>query len=478
MAAVVHSMNRLFLARLAGFLLLLVPAASTLAQVPGELVSKIDAIFAKWTAPDAPGVVIAVSQNGQVVLTRAYGQAEIEHDLPNTEHTRFESGSVSKQFTAAAIILLAQQGKLALTDDVRKHIPEIPDYGTPITLRHLLNHTSGLRDWGSLAAIAGWPRERRSHTQDHVIDILRRQRGLNYTPGDRYAYTNSGYNLLAIIVARVSGLPFAAFCRAQLFEPLGLEHTEWRDDHTRIVKDRATAYSPRSDGSYAIDQPIEDVHGNGGLITTVRDLITWNEALATQRIGAPGFTEEMQRNGILNDGSRIDYASGLMVSTHRHVPEIAHTGSTSGYRAFLGRYPVQGLGIALLANAGNVNPGALGRQVADVFLGDAVGPVPVPAAPEPPPPAPTPTAEELAPLAGEYFSPDVELVLRITIEEGRLIALRRPATRIVLTPVAADTFTAPGLGRVRFIRDTPGFATQLSVQQERVYDLRFERRVR
>ena len=141
MAAVVHSMNRLLLARLAGFLLLLVPAASTLAQVPGELVSKIDAIFAKWTAPDAPGVVIAVSQNGQVVLTRAYGQAELGHDLPNTEHTRFESGSVSKQFTAAAIILLAQQGKLALTDDVRKHIPEIPDYGTPITLRHLLNHT-------------------------------------------------------------------------------------------------------------------------------------------------------------------------------------------------------------------------------------------------------------------------------------------------------------------------------------------------
>jgi CubicO group peptidase (beta-lactamase class C family) len=463
---------------LAGLLLLLATSSSTLAQVPAELVSKIDAIFAKWNAPDAPGVVIAVSQSGQIVLTRAYGQAELAHDLPNTEDTRFESGSVSKQFTAAALILLAQQGKLALTDDVRKYVPELPDYGTPITLRHLLNHTSGLRDWGSLAAIAGWPRELRSHTQDHVVDILRRQRGLNYTPGDRYSYTNSGYNLLAIIVARVSGLPFAEFCRVQLFGPLGLEHTEWRHDHTRIVKNRATAYSPRGDGSYAIDQPIEDVHGNGGLITTVRDLITWNEALAAHRIGAPGFTDEMQRNGILNNGSRIDYASGLTVGTHRRVPEVAHTGSTSGYRAFLGRYPVQGLGVALLANAGNVNPGALGRQVADAFLGEAVGPVPVAAAPEPPPPAPTPTVLELAPLVGEYFSPDVELTLRITLEEGRLIAHRRPATRIALTPVAADTFTAPGLGRVRFIRDTPGFATQLSVQQERVYDLRFERVVR
>jgi CubicO group peptidase (beta-lactamase class C family) len=471
-------MNRFLPAPFAGLLLLLVSAVSTLGQVPAELVSRVDAIFAKWNASDSPGAVIAVSQNGQVVLTRAYGQAELGHGLPNTDDTRFESGSVSKQFTAAAIILLAQQGKLALTDDLRKHIPEIPDYGTPITLRHLLNHTSGLRDWGSLAAIAGWPRERRSHTQDHVVDILRRQRGLNYAPGDRYSYTNSGYNLLAIIVSRVSGLPFAEFCRVQLFEPLGLRHTEWRDDHTRIVRNRATAYSPRSDGSYAIDQPIEDVHGNGGLITTVRDLITWNEALAAQKIGAPGFTAEMQRNGILNDGSRIDYASGLTVGTHRGVPEVAHTGSTSGYRAFLGRYPEQGLGIALLANAGNVNPGALGRQVADLFLGDAVGPAPVPATPAAPSPAPAPTVAELAPLAGEYFSPDLELTLSITLEQGGLIAHRRPATRIVLTPTAPDTFSAPGLGRIRFIRDTPGFATQLSVQQERVYDLRFERQVR
>ncbi len=457
-------------------LLVAIPAAS--AQVDGETVAKIDALFAKWNSPDSPGVVIAVSQNGQVVLTRAYGMANLEHALANTEATLFESGSVSKQFTAAAIVLLAQQGRLSLSDDLRKYVPEMPDYGTPITLRHLLNHTSGLRDWGSLAAIAGWPRERRSHTQDHVIDLLRRQRGLNYVPGDRYSYTNSGFNLLAIIVTRVSGVPFAEFCRINLFEPLGLKHTQWRDDHTRIVPGRATAYSARGDGSYAIDQPIEDVHGNGGLITTVRDLITWNEALASERIGGPGFTAEMQRNGILNNGNRIDYASGLMVGTHRRVPEVAHTGSTSGYRAFLARYPVQGLGLALLANAGNVNPGALGRQVADLFLGDAVGPVPVAAAPEPPPPAPSPTAAELAPLAGEYTSPDIELTLRIALEDGVLVAHRRPATRIVLTPYAVDTFTAPGLGRVRFVRDSAGFVTQLSVQQERVYDLRFERTVR
>ncbi|HEY0967020.1 MAG TPA: serine hydrolase domain-containing protein [Opitutaceae bacterium] len=463
---------------LAPFLFIVLTAASALAQVPADVVAKVDALFAKWNSPDAPGVVIAVSQNGKIILTRAYGRADLEHDLPNTDTTLFESGSVSKQFTAAAVVLLAQQGKLALSDDLRKHIPEIPDYGTPITLRHLLNHTSGLRDWGSLASIAGWPRELRSHSQDHVIDILRRQRGLNYTPGDRYSYTNSGYNLLAIIVTRVSGMPFAEFCRVNLFEPLGLKHTQWRDDHTRIVKNRATAYSTRSDGSYAIDQPIEDVHGNGGLITTLADLITWNEAIAANKLGGPGFTEEMQRNGILNNGNKIDYASGLMVGTHRRVPEVAHTGSTSGYRAFLARYPVQGLGIALLANAGNVNPGALGRQVADIFLGDAVGPVPVAAAPEPPPPAPTLTAAELAPLVGEYHSPDIELTLRITLENGELIAHRRPATRIVLKPAAADTFTAPGLGRIRFIRDTPGYVTQLSVQQERVYDLRFERVVK
>lgn len=471
-------MKRLRLTPIVSFLALLFAAAAAMAQVPADVIAKVDALFAKWNSPEAPGAVIAVSQNGQIVLTCAYGMADLEHNLPNTEATLFESGSVSKQFTAAAIVLLAQQGRLALTDDLRKYIPEIPDYGTPITLRHLLNHTSGLRDWGSLAAIAGWPRERRSHTQEHVIDILRRQRGLNYPPGDRYSYTNSGYNLLAIIVTRVSGIPFAEFCRVNLFEPLGLRHTQWRDDHTRIVKGRSSAYSLRDDGSYAIDRPIEDVHGNGGLITTVRDLITWNEAIAANRLGGPGFTEEMQRNGVLNSGNRIDYASGLFVGTHRRVPEVAHTGATSGYRAFLARYPVQGLGIALLANTGNVNPGVLGRQVADLFLGDAIGPAPVAAAPEPPPPAPMPTAAELAPLVGEYHSQDVELTLRITLENGELLAHRRPATRIVLKPSAPDTFSAPGLGRIRFIRDTAGYITQLSVQQDRVYDLRFERLVK
>lgn len=447
------------------------------AQDLADAAAQVDRLFQPWDSPETPGVAVAVARGGRTVFAHAYGMAELDNSVPNTTATLFESGSVSKQFTAAAVVLLAQQGKLALTDDVRKHVPELPDYGTPITIRHLLNHTSGLRDWGSLMAIAGWPRETRTHTQDHVLDILRRQRALNYTPGERYSYTNSGYNLLAIIVERVSGTPFAAFSTRHVFAPLGLRDTQWRDDHTRVVKGRSAAYSAVEGGGYAIDRPIENVYGNGGLITTVADLLRWNEALTAGALGGPGFMDEMQRQGVLNDGSTITYASGLIVSTYRGVREISHTGSTSGYRAFLVRYPDQQLSIALLANVGNVNPGRLGRQVADIFLGDAATePPPSPpaeAAPEPSVPAPAPG--ELARMAGEYYSPDIETTLRIAVENGGLVAHRRPAARLPLQPIGTDLFRAPSLGRVRFMRDASGAVTELSVQQERVYDLRFER---
>src|SRR5260221_7126167 len=214
---------------------------------------RVDGVFAKYTS-STPGCAVGVATDGKAVLTGGYGSADLEHDVPITPETIFEAGSVSKQLTAASVLLLAREGKLSIDDPVRKYIPELPDYGTPLLIRHMLNHTSGLRDWGSVASIAGWPRTTRVHTHAHVLEIVSHQKSLNFTPGTRWSYSNTGFNLAAIIVERVSGTSFQDFTRARLFQPLGMTHTSWRDDYTRILKRRAIAYDEnRSTGAFSTD---------------------------------------------------------------------------------------------------------------------------------------------------------------------------------------------------------------------------------
>src|SRR5688572_19750825 len=308
-------------------------AAPLAAQVPADAAASVDRIFERWTA-QTPGCAVGVSREGRIVLARAYGMADLEHDVRNSPQTIFEAGSVSKQFTAAAIVMLALDGKLSLDDEVRKYIPELPDYGKRLTIRHMMNHTSGLRDWGSVASISGWGRGSRVHSHAHVLDIVSRQRGLNFDPGHEYSYSNTGYNLQAVIVERVSGMTFAEFSRERIFEPIGMKNTQWRDDYTRIVKGRATAYSTRGEG-FALSMPFENVHGNGGLLTTVEDLLIWTENLETGRVGGPRFLQLTHEQGVLNNGEKISYASGLQVGALHGVPQVSHNGSTAGYRAFL-----------------------------------------------------------------------------------------------------------------------------------------------
>ena len=241
------------------------------------------------------------------MLLKAYGMADLEHDVRNTPDTIFEAGSVSKQFTAMAVQLLASEGKLSLDDPVRKYIPELPDYGKPLTIRHMLSHTSGLRDWGSVESIAGWPRTTREYTHAHVLDIVSRQKSLNFDPGTKWSYSNTGFNLAAIIVSRVSGMSFAEFSKQRIFAPLGMTHTSWRDDHTRIVKGRAIAYS-LDNGEYHIEMPFENVHGNGGLLTTVGDLLMWNE---NSRQPEGGHAEADRRDGDRRPVQRREAAGTL-----------------------------------------------------------------------------------------------------------------------------------------------------------------------
>jgi CubicO group peptidase (beta-lactamase class C family) len=344
------------------------PALATRAQIADSF---IDSIFAGYSV-STPGCAVGIERAGQPVLERAYGAADLEHGVSNRVDTVFEAGSVSKQFTAASVLLLVQDGRLSLQDSVRKYIPELPDYTGPITIAELLGHTSGLRDWGGVEDIAGWPRGDRVYSMDEILHITTLQKALNYKPGSAWSYTNTGYNLLAIIVERVSGKKLPAFSQERIFIPLGMTHSTWRDDFRRVVRDRAIAYSAGT-GGYQQNMPFENSIGNGGLLTTVGDLLIWNRALSQGALGAFA-TAELQRRSILNDGRALDYARGLFIERYRGFAEVSHAGATGGYRAWLGRYPEQHLSIALLCNAADARTPTLAHAVADRYLSGAPSP--------------------------------------------------------------------------------------------------------
>jgi CubicO group peptidase (beta-lactamase class C family) len=442
----------------------------------------VDAVFARWNA-STPGCAVGVAVKGTSVLERAYGMADLERDVKNAPDTIFEAGSVSKQFTAAAVLLLARDGKLSIDDPVRKYVPELPDYGVPLTIRHMLTHTSGLRDWGSIAGIGGWPRTQRAHTHAHVLDIVSRQKALNFDPGTNWSYSNTGYNLSAVIVSRVSGQSFADFSRDRIFKPLGMTRTSWRDDFKRIVKHRAIAYEPAGDG-YREDMPFENVHGNGGLLTTVGDLLRWNENFVTPVVGDAAFVAQQQTVATLNDGRGQFYAFGLYVRPYRGIPEVSHSGSTAGYQAFLTRYPKQHLSVAVLCNTASASPTQNARAVAELFLGGALGATATT----------TPAAgsgrggrgasgadafkveaADLAGYAGRYASDEAETEFTIALDGTELVLKQRPDTVRRMRPLDKDIFAVPVVGTVTFRRDAGGRVTALSVRQDRVWDLQFSR---
>lgn len=452
----------------AGTLLSTLPSPAQ-AQTAADAATTVDEIFAAWNGDSSAGCAVGVTRHGETVLERAYGMSDLEHGIPNDPETIFEGGSVSKQFTAAAVVLLALDGVLSLEDDIRTYVPELPDYGTPITLHHLMTHTSGLRDWGSVAAISGWGRGERSHDHDDVVDILSRQTALNFEPGHEYSYSNSGYNLLAIVVDRVSESSFADFSRDRIFEPLGMTSTQWRANYRQIVPGRSTAYR-RTGAGWEIDRPIEYVHGNGGILTTVGDLGRWNQALEDGGPWGDHFLELMHTQGTLNDGSRIAYAGGLMVGELGGVASVTHTGSTAGYRAFLGRYPEQGLSVAMLCNASNVATGGTGRRIAEAFLGNAVQ--------HPPQPnyAAESTGFDLRPYTGSYREPVTGSPVALQLRDGVLRARTGTGASVTaLLPESAIRFRI-GTSDRYYVFDRDGDqVTGFTLEDGESYDRHYDR---
>lgn len=386
--------------------------------------SRVDEIFKEFTAPGSPGCTAGVYQGNRVVHTGAYGLANLDHDVKLTPGSVFHVASVSKQFTAAAILLLAADGKLSLDDDVRKFVPELPDFGERITIRHLANHTSGIRDQWDLLGLAGWRYSRDVITDNDVLQMLSRQKALNFKPGERHLYSNSGYTLMAVIAARASGKSFRALTTERIFKPLGMDHTHFRDDFNEIVKDQAYGYV-RSATGFRLSVTNFDTAGATSLLTTVGDLAKWHANFDTPAVGGPALIAGLLTRGTLNDGSRIDYAVGITHGTYRGVPTVNHGGADAGYRSMFLRFPEQKFGVAVLCNLASANPGLLAQRIADVYLGDTLKPVAAPPAPDSSAEVPV-SAEALAAVAGLYWNDPYSPPRRFEVREGRLHSLTPP----------------------------------------------------
>ena len=415
-------------------------SSATWAQVPDKekVVAGADRAFEKFTkayvAP-APGCAAAVSLNGEVVFEKAFGLADLEHNVPNTTQTIFESGSVAKQFTAAAIVLLQQDGKLSLEDPVRKYIPELPDYGSPLTIRHLLNHTAGLRDWGTVLGLTGAGRGDRVINQDLALDVITHQRALDFTPGSEYSYSNSGYNLAAIIVERVSKQKFPAFVEERLFKPVGMKNSSWRDDYQRIVPGRAHAYSRQGNGPWRLNMPFMNVYGNGGMLTTVGDWMKWNRMLDSQSLGASLVTA-LETQGVLNDRRKIAYALGLTVATYKGLKDVSHGGSTAGYQTFLARYPNNKVSVGVMCNGTSPGAGGIAASITDEIF----GPFPENTRTE----AAKVSEDELKKFVGIWRNEKTHVPARFVIENG---VSRWSGARLV--PMGGGQFTA-GSNQLKF----------------------------
>jgi CubicO group peptidase (beta-lactamase class C family) len=485
---------------------------------------QIAQFFAAYQYTNTPGCAVGIDTPSHEPITAAYGMADLEHAIPNTTQTVFEAGSVSKQFTAAAVLLLVERGQISLEDEIHKYFPELGTFPKPVTVRHLLNHTSGLRDWGEIEYIAGWPRTTREYTHAHVLEILSRQHSLNYLPGDAWSYTNSGYNLAAMLVERVAGIKLQAFCKKEFFDPLGMSATQWRVDFRRVVPNRAIAYE-LNHSEWRQDMPFEDVYGNGGLLTDVDDLLKWNRNITNGNLH-PAVFEAMQKPGSLNDGTKVGYGFGLFLTEFGGLSEVSHSGATAGYRAWLGRIPVENFSVAILCNAGNANTGDLAHKIARQLLRISEPAAPSVAADDVKPGlyrsirdhavmnvnkangtvtfdgrsvheavrfegekmlVPNPqyghdvwervqpaSAPDLNEFEGVYASKEADVVLRVAVEDGKLVIHRKPADSFTLKPTYKDAFSC-SLANVHFLRNANGKVDALSLGTARVWDIRFTR---
>ncbi len=430
--------------------------------------SRVDAVFQEYDRPDSPGCAVGVYRDGSLSYAKGFGIANLDHGVPITPDTVFYVGSVSKQFTAMSVALAAREGKLSLDDPARKYIPELPDFGKPITIRHLIHHTSGLREKWDLLAMSGW-RDGDVVTLEDVLERASRQSELNFPPGTEHLYSNTGYDLLSLVIQRATGKKLTEYARERIFEPLGMKNTRFVDDRTLVIPRRATEYSPSGEGRFQVDMPNLTTTGSGSLYTTVRDLALWDESFYTGKLGGKDLVALVETPGTIEDGTKLTYAFGLAVETYHGLRRVEHGGALVGYRAQITRFPEKHFTVAVLCNSGSARPGELASRVAEIYLD-----LPPESAENTDEPEPSYTPKEVASFRGTYESPELGVQWTLAEDEG-LVLKRWRFEDETLVPLSHDAFDS-SLGTIRFQRSGAGEVTGFTISTGRTRNLRWEKR--
>ena len=438
-----------------------VPSNQTTA---GSVDGRVDKLFERWDRPDSPGCALGVVKDGRLVYARGYGMADLEHSIPITPRSVFDIASTSKQFTSMAIMLLVKEGKISLDDDVRKYVPEVPDLGGTITLRHLLYHTSGLRNQFLLGQLSGL-RWGDLETRADALATVARQKELNFKPGEMHSYSNTGYFLLGEVVSRVSGQSLREFASRNIFGPLGMSDTQIHDNANLIIRNRAWAYSADKHGAWVNNITRNEEVGDSNIYTSIEDLARWDQNFYDGKVGGEAVIQQMLTPGTLNGGKPFTYdgagyAAGLRVGEYKGLKLVWHAGSSTSRSEYL-RFPDQRFSVFCLCNSGDIDPSELARQVVDIYLGGLLKPEPKPSSP------PTLSPEErakkiaeidayikehafsvsekkLADLAGLYVNPDNGGVRRLVLKDGKLMMARQNA-ETELAAIGENRFLLSGV---------------------------------
>jgi len=417
-------------------LCLLVAGRSFAAQ--DALTDKVDRIFAGWNTTSSPGCALAVVKDGRIVYEHGYGMANLELGIAITPQSVFDIGSVSKQITAMAILLLAQEGKISLDADIRKYLPEIPDYGSQITIRHMLHHTSGLRNYDDLFDLEGIP-EADLTTDRDAMELIVRQKGVNFKPGEEFLYSDTNYFLMSQVVKRVTGQTLRQFAQDRIFGPLGMTSTHFHDDHSMIVPRRAQGYAPHKGGGFEIDMSNFEQLGDGSVMTTVEDLSKWDQNFDHPTVGGGEAIRQLTTPGVLNNGQRIPYAMGLFLDHYRGLNWIHHSGEWVGYRAALSRFPDQHFSTLITCNCvGSMSPMTMAQRVADVYLADEFAKTQTTTSVHGPSNV---TASELQRYAGAYWS-EKNGALRKFMLRGDKLIMEAGGTTYDMLPLGGGQFEA------------------------------------
>lgn len=426
---------------------------------------EIDRIFVEWDKAEVPGCALGIIKNNELIYAKGYGLANMEYNIPNSASSVFRIASTSKQFTAACIVLLAEKNKLKLSDHLKSIFPDFPEYAEKITIKNLLNHTSGIRDYLQLSYLKGLGDDD-FYTDEDIMNWLVRQSDLNFAPGEEYLYSNSGYWLLGQIVKKVAGINMAEFAKKEIFEPLGMDHTYFHNDHTKIVKNRASGYMPTGPDTYKISMTTLDMIGDGGIFTTINDIKKWDESFYESSVLSRTFWDMMTQQGVLNNGEVINYASGLMIGKYKGLKTVRHGGAFVGFRAELLRFPAQKLSIVIFANRADANPSEMANQVADILLKEQLTEEVVTEKKKTE--IAVPKEEfQLSQLVGDYeVQPGV--IAKLTIKNDSLNVFQSwNKSTYNIAKISANSFEIPGTKNLIFTFSNlkNGFTQTLTVQQ-------------